>query len=67
MVQAAVGLHIDVTAAGVNTAEIAARVIQLGCRFGQGSLFSTQVPGAAMPALLRLLGTTPLAARAIAA
>jgi diguanylate cyclase (GGDEF)-like protein len=45
-------LGIDVTAEGITTPEIAARVRALGCRFGQGSLFSMPVPADAVPALL---------------
>jgi diguanylate cyclase (GGDEF)-like protein len=54
-------LGIDVTAEGVSTPEIAARVSALGCRFVQGSLFSMPVPAAEVAALLRRLGAVPMA------
>ena len=57
IVQAAKALDIDVTAEGVSTPQIAARVIQLGCQFGQGELFSMPVPASEVPAILARLGT----------
>jgi diguanylate cyclase (GGDEF)-like protein len=45
-------LDIDVTAEGITTLEIATRVRALGCRFGQGSLFSMPVPAGAVTGLL---------------
>ncbi|MEJ0048099.1 MAG: EAL domain-containing protein [Rhodospirillales bacterium] len=54
--EAAQRLGIDVTAEGVSTPEIAARVSALGCRFVQGSLFSMPVPAGQVPALLERLG-----------
>jgi len=48
-------LGIDVTAEGITTLEIAKRVRALGCRFGQGSLFSMPVPGDAVIGLLNEL------------
>ncbi len=60
--EAAQRLGIDVTAEGVSTPEIAARVRALGCRFVQGSLFSMPVPADEVAALLVRLGTVPLAA-----
>jgi len=45
-------LGIDVTAEGITTLEIATRVRALGCRFGQGSLFSMPVPADAVIGLL---------------
>ena len=63
IVQAAVSLQIDVVAEGVATPEIAARIIQLGCKFGQGSLFSMPVPAKEVPAFLERLGATPSAPR----
>jgi diguanylate cyclase (GGDEF)-like protein len=48
-------LDIDVTAEGITTLEIATRVRALGCRFGQGSLFSMPVPAVAVTALLAKL------------
>ena len=64
IIQAARALHIDVTAEGVGTPEIAARVIQLGCQFGQGSLFSMPVPAKAVPAFLERLGAASPAVNA---
>lgn len=58
IVQAAVSLHIDITAEGVSTPEIAARVLQLGCQYGQGSLFSMPVPAVEVPAFFARLGAT---------
>jgi EAL domain-containing protein (putative c-di-GMP-specific phosphodiesterase class I) len=51
-----------VTAEGVSTPEIAARVSALGCRFVQGSLFSMPVPAEEVGALLARLGTVAAAA-----
>jgi diguanylate cyclase (GGDEF)-like protein len=45
-------LGMDVVAKGVSSAEIAARVSEFGCQFGQGSLFSMPVPAASVAALL---------------
>ena len=59
IVQVAAALKIDVTAKGVSTPEIAARVIQLGCRFGQGGLFSMPVPVGDVPGILDRLGVPP--------
>ena len=60
--EAAQRLGIDVTAEGVSTPEIAARVSALGCRFVQGSLFSMPVPAIEVAALLKRLGAVPVAA-----
>jgi EAL domain-containing protein (putative c-di-GMP-specific phosphodiesterase class I) len=57
IVEAAQRLGIDVTAEGVSTPEIAARVTALGCRFAQGSLFSMPVTAGDVGALLAGLGT----------
>ena len=61
IVQAAQRLGIDVTAEGVSTPEIAARVGALGCRFVQGSLFSMPVPAEEVGELLVRLGTVAAA------
>ena len=60
--EAAQRLGIDVTAEGVSTPEIAARVSALGCRFVQGSLFSMPVPAMDVAAVLKRLGAVPRAA-----
>jgi diguanylate cyclase (GGDEF)-like protein len=51
-------LGIDVTAQGVSTAAIAARVRDLGCRYAQGTFYSMPVPGDAVPVLLEQLAAT---------
>jgi diguanylate cyclase (GGDEF)-like protein len=55
-------LGIDVTAEGVSTPEIAARIGALGCRYMQGSLFSMPVQAEAIPAILDRLGVVSFAA-----
>ncbi len=56
-VQAMIGLahtlSIDAVAEGVETIETAAMLSSLGCRFGQGYLYSGPVPALGVPALLR--------------
>ncbi len=46
-------LGVDMVAEGIETAEIAAFVAGLGCRFGQGFLYSEPVPASGVPGLLR--------------
>jgi diguanylate cyclase (GGDEF)-like protein len=58
IVEASRMLGIDVTAEGVATPEIAARVNALGCRLVQGSLFSMPVPPEAVPGLITRFGAT---------
>jgi diguanylate cyclase (GGDEF)-like protein len=48
-------LGIDVTAEGIATEEMAARVGALGCRYGQGSYFAMPVPADAVSALIERL------------
>lgn len=45
VVSLAQALELDVTAEGIETAEQAARLRDLGCRYGQGSYFSGPLPG----------------------
>jgi len=45
-----------VVAEGIETCEQFTLLRQLGCRFGQGYLFSRPLPAEAMTALLRLPG-----------
>jgi predicted signal transduction protein with EAL and GGDEF domain len=56
---AAVGrdLGIDATAEGIATQEIANRVKALGCRFGQGSLYSMPVPACAVRGVIEQLAS----------
>jgi EAL domain-containing protein (putative c-di-GMP-specific phosphodiesterase class I) len=49
-------LGMDVVAEGIETCEQFTLLRQLGCRFGQGYLFSRPLPAEAMTALLRLPG-----------
>ncbi|WP_170162304.1 diguanylate cyclase domain-containing protein [Caldimonas tepidiphila] len=46
-------LELRSVAEGVEHAEQEARLLQLGCRFGQGYLFARPMPGEALDALLR--------------
>jgi diguanylate cyclase (GGDEF)-like protein len=46
-------LAIDVTAEGITTADMAARVSTLGCRYGQGSFFVMPVPAEAISELIQ--------------
>ena len=48
-------LGVDMVAEGIESAETAAFVTELGCRFGQGFHYAEPVPAAAIPALLRRL------------
>jgi EAL domain-containing protein (putative c-di-GMP-specific phosphodiesterase class I) len=48
-------LGIDMVAEGLESAEAEACVAALGCRFGQGYLYSQPVPGSAIPAMMRRL------------
>ena len=52
IVRLADSLHLDVIAEGVETADQAARLRDLGCRYAQGFLYSPAVPEAAAEALL---------------
>jgi diguanylate cyclase (GGDEF)-like protein len=56
---AAVGrdLGIDATAEGIATQEIANRVRSLGCRYGQGSLYSMPVPACAVRSVIEQLAS----------
>ena len=49
-------MGMDVVAEGIETCEQFALLRQLGCRFGQGFLFSRPVPAATVSAMLRLPG-----------
>ena len=49
-------LGMDVVAEGIETREQYALLRQLGCRFGQGFLFSRPVPAEAISEMLRLPG-----------
>jgi EAL domain-containing protein (putative c-di-GMP-specific phosphodiesterase class I) len=49
-------MGMDVVAEGIETCEQYALLRQLGCRFGQGFLFSRPVPAKTVSALLRLPG-----------
>ncbi len=44
MLQLGNGLGLAVTAEGVETPEEAAKLVSLGCRFGQGYLFGKAMP-----------------------
>jgi diguanylate cyclase (GGDEF)-like protein/PAS domain S-box-containing protein len=46
-------LDLDVTAEGVETREQMERLRDLGCRYGQGYLFSRPVPASAIPGLIK--------------
>jgi EAL domain-containing protein (putative c-di-GMP-specific phosphodiesterase class I) len=48
-------LGIEMEAEGIETLEAAATLAQLGCRFGQGYLYSPPVPGSGIQAVLRQL------------
>ncbi|MCA1711282.1 MAG: EAL domain-containing protein [Actinobacteria bacterium] len=47
-------LGLEVVAEGIETEEQRDLLLRLGCRTGQGYLFSPAVPAAALPALLQL-------------
>jgi EAL domain-containing protein (putative c-di-GMP-specific phosphodiesterase class I) len=49
-------LGMDVVAEGIETPEQEALLRQLGCRFGQGYLFSRPVPAEIITRMLRLPG-----------
>ena len=69
MVGLARTLSIDTVAEGVETVETASMLAALGCRFGQGFLYSTPVPALGVPALLRsseALAVHPRAIEAVA-
>ncbi len=51
------GLGVDMVAAGVETAEVAGRLSELGCCFAQGFLFARPTPAAGIPAMFG--GATP--------
>lgn len=51
MLAVATNLEIDMVAEGLETPEMAAYVASLGCRFGQGYLFSKPVPAGQVAAL----------------
>jgi len=62
-------MGMDVVAEGIETCEQYALLRQLGCRFGQGYLFSRPVPAETVSAMLRLPGRIlpdPAARRAAA-
>ena len=52
IVNLAGSLGIDVVAEGVETAEQEAALIGLGCRTGQGYLYSKAVPAATVPLMI---------------
>ena len=45
-------LAMTITAEGIETPDIAARLVELGCDFGQGYLFARPVPAADVPGLI---------------
>ncbi len=51
-------LDLEPVAEGVETADQAARLFDLGCRQAQGYLFGKAVPAGEVPALVRTLGAT---------
>jgi len=55
MLALAGSLRIPMVAEGITSAEIQARVAAMGCRFGQGYVFSEPVPALGVPPLLRRL------------
>ena len=62
-------MGMDVVAEGIETCEQYALLRQLGCRFGQGFLFSQPVPAKTVSAMLRLPGRIlpdPAASQAVA-
>ena len=54
------GLDIEVAAAGIETAEQAAKVREMGCDEGQGTYFFEPLPAGQMGELLATAGTVPL-------
>jgi diguanylate cyclase (GGDEF)-like protein len=48
-------LEIDMVAEGIETAEVAAHLAELGCRYGQGYLYSAPVPAGSVFNLMRKL------------
>jgi EAL domain-containing protein (putative c-di-GMP-specific phosphodiesterase class I) len=62
-------MGMDVVAEGIETCEQFTMLRQLGCRFGQGFLFSRPVPAKTVSAMLRLPGRIlpdPAAPKALA-
>jgi EAL domain-containing protein (putative c-di-GMP-specific phosphodiesterase class I) len=49
-------LDVEVTGEGIETADQVARLLELGCRLGQGYLFSRPVPAAELTPLLASAG-----------